>query len=254
MSEHLKAARIRLTWHSAMTLEEKVITLRQSIHDTVLYLEAQEQSQPVASSPTTASPTTEALLAAETLVPHLIKPERLEASAMASTEAATPLLQRLRGVLTEAELTSVERCSVCQDRLAQFLSSLVMHAQGAHGTTSTSAKPESKPYAGVDSPAQSPSSESSEYTTWVTADRLTSEDWWLCAEGEHYNAPLSTFCGRCGTARPTAPASACTCSLAFKVGKAPPSAGCPKHGYAQYFVKRKIEGRPTAETMNLMLD
>ena len=47
MSEHLQAARMRLTWHSAMTLEEKVIALRQSIHDTVLHLEAQEQRPPL---------------------------------------------------------------------------------------------------------------------------------------------------------------------------------------------------------------
>lgn len=72
-----------------------------------------------ASSPTTAVPTKDSPLGV----------------AAASTEGLTPLLQRLLGVLTEAERTHVGQCYECQEMLARLRSSLKTHVPAAPGIT-----------------------------------------------------------------------------------------------------------------------
>ena len=173
MSEHLKQA--REAWVNWVGNQSQA-ALRETLGLTLLHLEAQEQSQHLpgalwteageklsaVSSPTTERATTAGPLDVETSVAPLTLREPLAALAAASTAVATPRLQRVLGVLTEAERTHVEQCSGCWGLLERFSLLLGTHAPAAPGTTSTSVSPASKPSADSEEPAASPSNVSSE--------------------------------------------------------------------------------------------
>ena len=165
-----------------------------------------------ASSPTTESPTTADPSAAATSEALSIPRAPLEGLATVSIGVQTPLSVRLLGVLTAAERTHVAQCSECWGPLVQLQSSWETHVQAVHGTTSTSAKPASKPSVDSEELAASPSAESSDepgdrgQAPTETPNPAASGPAGKCGAGNHYFTLYNDRCD-CGwvdtASRPT---------------------------------------------------
>ena len=175
MSEHLKAARGWLGLSDSDTAI-RLNQARAALWKILDHLEAQEAAAP---SPTTASPTTEAPSAADSAPPT----PPMETG---STTQTTPLLQRLHGTLTLAELGHVARCSSCMDQLVAFESALSMHVP-AVATPATPASPTSTyPNSATASSAASPQADapsptgSSGKLCWLCEERPRAHNQILC--------------------------------------------------------------------------